>query len=84
MLQVKLRTKHQLTLPISIVREANIAENDSMEASYRNGVITLVVQKTERKKASLMDYVGSTGGLYGKTAADVQAYIQNERASWER
>ena len=36
-----------------------------------------------RKKPSLMDYVGSTGGLYGKTAADVQAYIQTERAAWE-
>lgn len=84
MSQVRLRGKHQVTLPISIVREANIAENDVLEVGYRNGVITLVVQKTERKKTSLMDYVGITGGLYGKTAADVQAYIQNERDSWER
>ena len=82
MLQVKLRTKHQLTLPISIVREANIAENDSLEASYRNGVITLITAKAAGKKRSLRDYVGVMQGAYGSTVQEAHAYLQNERDGW--
>ncbi len=82
--QVRVRDKHQVTLPISIVRHAHIRKNDLLDVGYKNGVITLVVRGTNNKKRNIMEYVGITNGLYGKTATDVDTYIANERDSWDR
>ena len=83
--QVRVREKHQITIPMSIVKAANIRENDQLSVEYKNGVITLVnAQNAQNKRKSIMDYAGSTNGLYGKSAAEVDAYIQSERDSWDR
>lgn len=82
--QVRVREKHQVTLPVSIIREAKISENDLLDVSYSNGVITLMVHKIQGPKRSLMDYVGISKGIYGTTAKEVDAYIDAERNSWER
>lgn len=34
-------------------------------------------------KKSIMDYAGSTTGLYGNTTEERQTYLKNERNSWE-
>jgi bifunctional DNA-binding transcriptional regulator/antitoxin component of YhaV-PrlF toxin-antitoxin module len=82
--QVRVREKHQVTLPMSIVRGAGIHENDMLEVSFKNGVITLAPSKTAVPKKSLMDFVGITQGLYGKDAAEVAEYLKQERDSWDR
>lgn len=82
--QVRVREKHQVTLPMAIVRGANIHENDLLEVSYKNGVITLTTQQAAAPKRSLMDFVGITQGLYGKNAKQVAQYLDDERNSWER
>ncbi len=69
---------------MSIVRDADIHENDMLEAAYKNGVITLSIKKTAVKKRSLMDFVGATRGVYGQNAAQVAHYLDSERDTWDR
>ena len=82
--QVRIREKHQVTLPISIVRDAGIHENDKLDEAYKNGIITLSVKKAATKKRSLMDFVGATRGVYSQDAAQVAQYLDSERDTWER
>lgn len=84
MLQIRVRDKHQITLPMAIVRGAGISESDLLDVQFKNGVITLTPCKSAPSKKSLMDFVGITPGLYGKDAAEVAQYLANERDSWER
>lgn len=83
---VRVRDKHQITLPMQVVRAAHIRANDTLLVDYRDGVIMLISKTASipKKKKSIMDFAGITEGLYGKTAEDVHAYISNERASWSR
>jgi bifunctional DNA-binding transcriptional regulator/antitoxin component of YhaV-PrlF toxin-antitoxin module len=82
--QVRIRDKHQVTLPISIVRDANLRENDMLDVAYKNGVITLSVKQAAVKKRSLMDFVGATRGVYGQDPAQVAQYLDSERDTWDR
>jgi len=85
MLKVRVRNKHQITLPASVVRAANIGTNDMLDVSYQNGAITLLTQRVaEKKRPSLMDLAGSLKGVYGRNTEEIDAYIANERKSWER
>lgn len=83
--QVRVRDKHQITLPAQIAREANIGMNDILDVRYQNGVITLMTkQGMAAKKPSLMALAGSAKGLYGTTTEELEQYSVNERKSWER
>jgi bifunctional DNA-binding transcriptional regulator/antitoxin component of YhaV-PrlF toxin-antitoxin module len=83
--QVRVKTKHQITLPAAIARVAGIGVNDILSVDYRDGVVSLITQNAPaNKRRSLMDLAGSTPGLYGNTAEEIQAYTANERKSWER
>jgi bifunctional DNA-binding transcriptional regulator/antitoxin component of YhaV-PrlF toxin-antitoxin module len=82
---VRVRDKHQITLPMSIVRAANIHENDRLSVSYKNGAIIFINENSEPvKRKSIMEYAGCMQGSYGKTADEVHAYLREEQASWER
>lgn len=83
MLKVRVREKHQLTLPMAIVRAAGIRLQDELEVRYCNGVITLATPLAARAQRPLRQYVGALQGVYGNTAAEVHAYLQNERDAWE-
>ena len=82
--QVRIREKNQVTLPFSIVRDADIHENDILDVAYKNGIITLSLKKAAAKKRPLMDFVGATRGLYGQDAAQVAQYLDSERDTWDR
>jgi bifunctional DNA-binding transcriptional regulator/antitoxin component of YhaV-PrlF toxin-antitoxin module len=84
--QVRVREKHQITLPASVARAANINVNDVLNVtSHGDGTVVLSTQReTVKKRPSLMELAGSTPGLYGDSAEEIHAYIANERASWER
>ncbi len=81
--QIRVREKHQVTLPMSIIRQAKISLDDVLNVSYSNGVITLHLHKKSIARPSLMSYAGSTKGLYGTNTAQRIAYINNQRASWD-
>ena len=85
MTQVTVRDKHQITLPMAIVRAAAIRPNDVLSVEYSNGVITLATAGAAPvQRKSLMDYAGIAKGLYGQSADEVHAYLDGERASWDR
>ena len=53
----------------------------------RSEEATLDFEQTLRapvKRKSIMDYVGCMQGIYGETADEVDKYLRDERASWER
>jgi len=86
MLKVRVRDKHQITLPASIVRAASIGPNDVLDVSYQNGAITLLTQRVaEKKRPSLMELAGCLKNRgYWRNAEEIHAYIAGERKSWER
>ena len=81
--QVRVREKHQITLPASVARAANIHPNDVLEVTLTSSGITLTTKRTERKVRSLMGLMGSMKGVYGKNDQELENYIKEERASWE-
>jgi antitoxin component of MazEF toxin-antitoxin module len=81
---VRVRPKHQITLPVSIVNQAGIHQDDLLEASYANGVITLVPKTRQARKDDIMDYAGIACGVYGQTPEEINAGIAQLRDEWER
>lgn len=81
---IRVRDKGQVTLPMSIVRDAHIRPNDVLSVDYRNGVIMMYVSDAQPKKRAIQNLVGMTSGLYGSAAADVDACLNADRDSWER
>jgi len=81
---VRVRPKHQITIPSAIAQAAHIKLDDVLDIAYANGIITLVSQKRQQRKESVMSYAGIARGLWGNTAAEIDASIRNDRDSWER
>lgn len=81
---VRVRPKHQITLPVSIVNQAGIHQDDLLEADYVNGVIILVPKARQSRHGDIMDYAGIARDVYGKTAEEVDAALAQLRDEWER
>ena len=84
MSQVRVRQKHQITLPSNIVRDAHITPNDTLEVAFVNGIITLTPKKRQAQKNSMMAFAGVAKGVWGETPEAVEATLRNQRESWER
>lgn len=84
MLDVRLPKNKQIVIPDSVLRSANISPDDELDVRYQDGVIMLVCSNKTSAKTSLLDFAGSTTGLYGNTTDERQAYLENERTSWEK
>lgn len=82
--QIRVRAKSQITIPTAVVKEAGIREGDMLAFTFRGGVLSLDLRKNKPAKPSIMKYLGIGKGTYGKTAEEVDAYIRQERDSWER
>lgn len=82
--QIRVRSKHQITIPANIVQEAHIKLDDVLEITYANGIITLVPQNRLEQKKSVLEYAGVARGLWGDTASEIDATLRNERDSWEK
>ena len=84
MSQVRVRPKHQITLPSRIVAAAHLKPDDLLEVAYANGVVTLVPLSRKERKESVMDYAGIARGIWGQTTDEIEAGLSRDRASWER
>jgi antitoxin component of MazEF toxin-antitoxin module len=84
MLTVRVRNKHQVTLPTSIMQQANLHQDDILEASYHNGVIILIPSRATPKQDNLMDYAGIGRTSYGQTPTEVDNTLTTLRSEWER
>ena len=75
---VTLSTKHQLTLPVDMVRALGLEPGQKYVIANEEGRIVLYPDKHSRT-----DYfAGSLGGVYGKTKEDVDAYLAEVRGDW--
>ena len=80
--EIRMRPKHQLTLPADIVREAKLSLDDRLEVSYTNGVIVLTPRPNAAvtQKFDVMAYAGIGTGVWGSTSDEVNTYINKLRA----
>lgn len=80
--EIRMRSKHQLTLPAQIVREARLSLDDRLEVTYTNGVIVLTPRPvaSSSREFDLMAYAGIGKGIWGESAQEVDAFIHNLRS----
>ena len=80
MATVTLSSKHQVTLPVDMVRSLGLKTGDKLVAQLIDGHIILLPEPE-----SWTDYFrGSLKGVYGSTIEEIDRYIAEERASPER
>ena len=71
-------SKNQITLPAHLLREIGLGPGDRLAIS-RDGA-RLVLRA--RPKDWVRYHAGSLGGLYGRTAAEADAYVHELRGEW--
>ena len=84
MAEVRMRPKHQITLPASVVKAAKLETDDRMQVEFSNGVIVITPVKQFASKIDAMSYAGIGKGLWGKTPQQLDNVIGELRDSWER
>lgn len=84
MAQVRVRNKHQITIPAGVARAAGIKPDDVLEVRYAHGLVTLAPAGRNPRGKSLMDYAGVGRGVWGGDAGRIDQELSADRASWER
>lgn len=84
--EIRMRPKHQVTLPASIVRQAAIKADDRLAVEFINGAIIITPVSTQPAAPSddVMSFAGIGHGLWGATTAEVETTVRSLRQEWER
>jgi antitoxin component of MazEF toxin-antitoxin module len=82
--EIRMRPKHQVTLPGSLVRQANIKLDDKLVVTYANGSIILTPSAARRNQADIMTFAGIATGLWGNTAKGIDQTLSNTKSGWDR
>ena len=82
--QVRVRKKHQVTLPDRIDESANIKLDDILEVAYNNGAVTMIPVSRKNRTESAMTYAGIARCIWGTNTLEIEAEVKNSRDSWER
>lgn len=84
---VIVQANNQITLPPAIMRQANLHPQDKLSVAYENGQILLKLNDSQKQQPpilpNIMTFFGCAKGTYGSTTEEINAYIENERNSWE-
>jgi bifunctional DNA-binding transcriptional regulator/antitoxin component of YhaV-PrlF toxin-antitoxin module len=80
--QIRMRPKRQVTLPVSIVREAGIQEDDKLNVTFIGGNIIITPQRIESRD-DVMSYAGIFRGAWGETTEQVETTINGLRNEWD-
>ncbi|MBI4198183.1 MAG: AbrB/MazE/SpoVT family DNA-binding domain-containing protein [Chloroflexi bacterium] len=79
MTTVTLSSKHQITLPVDLVRGLNLKPGDKLVVELIDDHLIVLPQPQ-----SWVDYfAGSMKGVYGNTVEEVDRYIAEVRNGWE-
>ncbi len=79
MATITLSSKHQVTLPVDIVRSLGLKAGDKLVAELIDDRIVLLPQPE-----SWVDYfAGSMKGVYGSTREEIDRYIAEVRHGWD-
>ncbi len=79
--EIRLRPKHQVTLPASIVKLANLREDDKLTVVYANGRI-IITPALPLAKDDVMGYAGLFSGAWGDTTAQIEQTMHALRGEW--
>lgn len=80
MAEIRMRRKHQVTLPASIVRLAGIEPEDMLTVTFTNGVIVIKPKtKATVLQDDVMSYAGTGRGVWGTSSEEVLANIRKLR-----
>jgi bifunctional DNA-binding transcriptional regulator/antitoxin component of YhaV-PrlF toxin-antitoxin module len=82
--QIRMREKHQVTLPASVVRAANLKPDDKLQVDYVNGSIIITPQRSAEGGADILAFAGIGRGLWGDTAEKVEQALRERKDSWQR
>jgi bifunctional DNA-binding transcriptional regulator/antitoxin component of YhaV-PrlF toxin-antitoxin module len=82
--EIRMRPKHQVTLPASVVRAANIQLDDRLMVKYVNGNIIITPKKNDAPPVDVMAFAGIGRGLWGDTPEAVEQTVRELRNQWER
>lgn len=82
--EIRMRRKHQITLPVSVVRAANLHPDDRLIVTHVNGNIILTPKKTQPQASDVMEFAGIGRGLWGNTPEAVTETVRDIRNEWER
>ncbi len=78
--EIRMRRKHQVTLPASIVRQAGIKPDDMLTVTFMNGAIFIKPKIADAgPQEDLMSYAGIGRGLWGNTPEEIKASIRSLR-----
>ena len=76
---VTVSSKHQITLPVDMVRTLGLKAGDKLVAELIEDQVVLMPQP-----ASWSDYfIGSMKGVYGSTKEEIDRYIAEVRYGWD-
>ena len=73
-----LSSKHQIILPVALVRELGLAPGDKLTVRLEHGAIVL----RPRPRDWVDQISGSMPGYYGKTKEDIEAYLAEVWEGW--
>lgn len=76
--EVRLRDRHQITLPDAIVTAAGIETGDKLVLERLDSEPPAFVLRPVLKS-----YAGLLRGVYGDSPDERRAYVQGEAASWD-
>lgn len=74
----KLSSKHQITLPVAMVRRLGLEAGDRLAVKVEEDRIILRPQP----KNWVEYYRGRLRGVYGSSVEEIDEYIRKERESW--
>ncbi len=80
--EIRMRSKHQFTLPARIVREASIQQDDMLTVVFLNGNIIITPKRNATTKDDVMSYAGMFRGTWGDSNEQVETTIHNTRNEW--
>ncbi len=84
MAEIRMRPKHQITLPASIVREAKLKPDDRLKVTFVNGSIVITPRQSAHDQDNIMSFAGIGRGLWGNTPKQVATTLRNMKKTWER
>jgi antitoxin component of MazEF toxin-antitoxin module len=82
--EIRMRPKHQVTLPASVVREAKLKPDDRLTVTFINGSIIITPKHDAKDQDDIMSFAGIGHGLWGNTPEEVDQTLRNMKDSWER
>ena len=82
--EIRMRPKHQVTLPASIVHEAKLKPDDRLSVTFINGSIIITPKQSAQEHDDIMSFAGIGHGLWGNTPAEVDQTLRDMKSSWQR